>query len=116
MALGVRSNWASNRHDTAGWAGKLAELIHRESGAGLHREILELIQFGQVTGVLRKDLEPQLLVGIILGVRKLYHDYKFCSGDVQGGCSGAPPGDLIGNVVGILLNGFNRKGDVREGN
>lgn len=112
MALGV----ASNRHDTANWAGKLAELIHRESGAGLQREILELIQFGQVTGVLRKDLEPQLLMGIIWEIRKLYHDYTFCSGNGQSDCSGAPSGNLIENIVEILLKGLNRKGDVRESN
>ncbi len=104
MAIKATGNSARNTLDSANWAGKMVELIHRQSGTVSQKEILELVKLGQVTGVLRKDLEPQLATGIIWGIKQLCHDRQLFSGD------------LIENIVEILLKGLNRKGDVRESN
>lgn len=116
MALGEMSNNGLDGCDSANWARKMGELIQRENKVELQAEILKLIQFGQLTGVLRTDLEPSLLAGIFLEVSTLYQDCRVCPGRTQGDCPGVLPSYKIGNIVGILLNGFNREGDAREGN
>lgn len=116
MALGVMSDTSNSRGDSARWARKMGELIQRENGIGLQRGILELIQFGQLTGVLRKDPDPRLVAGIFMEISKLYQDCRVCTGSIQGDCPVEPPGEIIDNVIGILLSGFNQEDDARENN
>ncbi|MDA8233478.1 MAG: hypothetical protein M0Z31_01465 [Clostridia bacterium] len=100
MTVGTVGNSALNTLNSLSWPEKLVEIFQRLGTDNNQREFFELIKCGQAAGLIRKDVEAELMSGILWEIKNFSHTQFL-------------PQDLIINIIDVLFKGL--YGEVNEG-